>query len=109
MQIYGLMAGHSTNNDPCEICGQSVGFNWSDLNGEGMCNSCGTPYNLRKTPRKINIKETWVPVLKKYWQETEQYMGLGQIVIERDYPEAITGREAFNSWLDKNPDIIPKD
>ena len=107
MQKYGLQANRYA--DPkfvCVICCENAGFNWSDLHGEGMCNRCGTPYLLTETPHTLQIRQEWVPVLRHYWQEERKYMGLGEIVIWRDYPEAKAGRVAFYEWLDQHPELV---
>ena len=111
MQKYGQMANMAVEKPfVCVICGESVGFNWSDQHGEGMCNRCGTPYQLLKEGKKIelelNIKEEWIPILKQYWNETHKYTGLGVILIARDYPECVEGTEKFYEWLDKHPELL---
>jgi hypothetical protein len=121
MQKYGHMANTAVR-DPftCEVCGLSpASFNWSDYHGEGMCNQCGTPYLLIRYegegadkkrvegPPTISIKPEWLPVLKRYWEETKAYMGLGTILIERDYPECVRGRKAFHAWCDAHPELLP--
>jgi uncharacterized protein YlaI len=110
MQKYGWRANEAASKDfKCIICNESAGFNYSDLHAEAMCNRCGTAYMLNEIPHKISIKENWIPILKQYWNETHQYMGLGQIVIWRDYPEAEEGRMKFNDWCKKHKDILPKE
>lgn len=122
MQKYGLMANTAVAEPfSCEICGEAAGFNWSDYHGEGMCNRCGTPYQLVhyegegddkkrvEKPPQLSIKTAWVLTLKRYWNETHAYMGLGQIFIWRDYPEAADGRQKFDAWLERHPDMVPKE
>lgn len=58
---------------------------------------------------KISIAESWIPIIKRYWEETHHYMGLGQIIIWRDYPEALEGRRAFNEWCEQHKDVLPKE
>lgn len=109
MQKYGQMANRVAEPDfACQVCNESAGFNWSDLHGEGMCNRCGTPYNIKEKPHQINIREEWIPVFKTYWEETREYMGMGQIVVWRDYPECERGRRKFYEWLDEHPDLVPE-
>lgn len=31
---------------------------------------CGTPYNLMGETPEIDLKDEWIPVYKKYWEET---------------------------------------
>ena len=109
VQKYGYRASELADPaQPCEICGEYAGFNWSDLHGEGMCNRCGTPYDLKASPRTINVKSEWIPIIRQYWEETKQYMGLGQILIEGDYPECIEGKRKFFKWVGGNG-LAPKE
>jgi len=109
MQKYGHLANQVADRAfVCEICGESQGFNWSDRHGEGMCNSCGAPYDLLEKPHKLCLKPEWVPVLKRYWNEEKRYMGLGSIMIWDDYPEAAKGRKALNEWIEAHPDLKPQ-
>jgi transcription elongation factor Elf1 len=112
MQEYGYLANKEVhNNFTCLVCNNiNPGFNWSDLHGEAMCNVCGTPYQIVQYDNndkrieaepKINIKDDWIDILREYWNETHQYIGLGVIMVKRDYPECTKGRELFFNWLDK--------
>lgn len=120
--------GHLANAVPeaqsftCLVCGASPArWTWSDQHGEAMCIQCGTPYQLlhyegkkdsRKRiegPPKIKVKKSWLPILKQYWEETRQFMGLGTIMIARDYPECVRGQELFYDWLDQHPGLIPEE
>ena len=113
MQEHGQMANEVVEEPfTCLICEEVAGFNWSDLHGEGMCNKCGMAYMLLEdgksiTP-KITVREEWIAVFKKYWEETHRYMGIGTIMIARDYPECIKGLEALDKWLEENPELLPK-
>lgn len=108
MQKYGQLANQFVSEPfVCLVCDGAHGFNWSDAHGEGMCNNCGTPYNLKSDPPRMNIKADWLPTLRRYFSETSAYMGLGQIMIARDYPECIEGQRKFSEWLKRNPDAVP--
>jgi hypothetical protein len=120
-QKYGYMANaHRKENFVCIICNtKNPSFNWSDKHGEGMCDICGTPYQLLQYDKdknlikdfmpKCNIKNEWIPVLKQYWKETGEYTGLGQIMFVWQYPECQEGQEKFNAWLKEHKDLIPID
>jgi len=111
-QQYGWMANQAVKHEfRCQVCGKSTGFNWSDLHGEAMCNTCGTPYQIiqynedktrKDAPPRLNLKDEWVSVAQEYWNETHTYMGLGTIMIARDYPECIAGKEKFYDWVEQN-------
>jgi hypothetical protein len=99
----------------CQICGHELYYRWSDLHGEGVCSTCGTPYQIlqydeqnRRIPDaapSINVRDEYVPWLKRYWEETHQHMGLGQYVLAVPYAKK---RKAFNDWMDQHC-TIPKE
>lgn len=105
----------------CLICGLSpANWTWGDAHGEAMCRRCGTPYQLLQyekdengenhrldVPPKLNIKEDWVPVLTRYWEETQAFTGLATIIIPRDYPECVEGKSKLYDWLDAHPEVQP--
>ncbi|HZW04265.1 MAG TPA: hypothetical protein VFF68_10085 [Anaerolineaceae bacterium] len=98
----------------CQICeSDPAGFQWTDLHGEAICSTCGTPYQILQYDEnkkrieaepKINIKAEYIPWMQRYWQETKRFMGLGtymRIPRPDDY-------DAFMSWMDKNCTIEPE-
>lgn len=122
-QKYGHLA-NQTQQEPftCLICEtEPVCWTWGDIHGEAMCTQCGTPYQLLQytdkdedgnrtridAPPRLNIKESWIPLLKQYWTETKAFTGLASIMIWRDYPECEKGQEKFYAWLDEHKDLIP--
>lgn len=110
-QKYGDMAnsaGHSIK--PCLVCDNAEPrFSWTDLNGEGYCTTCGTPYQLvngklkegESYPR-INVFEKFIPLLRDYYQHTGSTNGQGTFLIEDDYPDQLEGKRSFNAWVDSN-------
>jgi len=84
-----------------------------------MCVRCGTPYQLLQykkqnggdqpldAPPRLNVKESWIPVLKRYWEETETFTGLAVIITARDYPECVEGMRKFHEWLGLHPGVVP--
>ena len=113
MQKYGHLANrHIPTDFKCEICGNvNTGFNWSNAHGEAMCNKCGVPYLLLQYDKdkklivdakpKITIADEYISFIKKYWNEHHNYIGLGCIMVARDYPECIEGQKKFLKWLEK--------
>ena len=98
----------------CEICNDELVCEWSDVHGEGVCLNCGTPYQLLQyddnnkrivdAAPKINIKPEYIPLLKKYWSETGEHMGLGTYLLESKH---LDRTRAFHAWLDSHP--VPLD
>lgn len=81
-----------------------------------MCLQCGAPYQLLQygeddkrlnVSPKLNIKPDWIDTLKAYWEETKHFMGLGTVLIARDYPECVKGKRRFHSWLERHPELRP--
>ncbi len=102
----------SAHNQTCVVCGASPAtYQWSDLNGEGMCTRCGTPYQLMNGSDEmraegkypyLNVRDAWVPVVRRYFQETGAFACLGTFMGVR--PEA----EAFFRWVEENNAAPPK-
>lgn len=99
MQEHGLDTP-KFNDFKCEICGEYRGFNWSDQHGQGMCNVCGTPYDLLGLSPDISIKD--VALYKQYWEETHEYIGAGTIMSFTTYPECKVGQEKFYAWIEEH-------
>ena len=101
----------------CLVCGMCpCSFEWTDFHGEGTCICCGTAYQLIQYDEddkringaipKHNVKESWVPLIKKYWEETKAPMGDGRFLGPPKYPER---RRASNRWLDEHKDEWPQE
>jgi hypothetical protein len=95
----------SAHGQTCVTCGSCpMSFQWSDYSGEGMCRKCGTPYQLKwgseaqnaegKYPY-LNLNEKWVPIVRRYHEETGLWTYLGTGV---DRP----GLAEFYRWVDAN-------
>lgn len=110
---YDLMANAepSAKGQTCAICGDSpMRFQWSDYHGEGMCQKCGTPYQLRAGSEAqkeegaypyINLDERWVPVVREYHEETGAFACLGQML------GRAPGREEFFEWAqERHPELF---
>lgn len=122
MQKYGHLANEVAEGRDytCLICGDDpVQWTWGDAHGEAMCVKCGTPYQLLQYDEdrqriagvspKPNIEESWIPILKAYWEETHNFIGLATIMMWRDYPECEEGQRKFYAWLDEHPELMPED
>ena len=111
---YDLQANEELKEqDRCLICGKQLVCRWTDYSGEGVCISCGCPYQLKwgsDEQKKegnypyIGLRDEWIPILKEYWEETHQFTFLGMSFEER------TGQAEFNKWLkEKHPELIKKE
>ncbi len=110
----------------CAVCANKLSFQWCDQHGVGACINCGLPYTIYHyekvdgkdtrvdRPPSIAVKESWIPLAKKYWDENKR----------RVFPAAydmgfLGGRETsysgatredcelFDCWLDKHRDEFP--
>jgi hypothetical protein len=112
-----------TETTLCAICEKPLSCVWSDTHGIGACFTCGLPYRLYhyegnkrvEKPPSVAIKEEWVPIGRKYWNETHR----------RTFPAAFdfmggrggctysgaTGDEIdeWHAWLDARKDEWPND
>ncbi len=105
---YDLMANaeQSAQEHTCVVCLESpTRFQWSDYSGEGMCQRCGTPYQLKwgsseqKTEGRypyLSVKDEWVPVLRRYYEETGKWVCHGMML--NGHPT----RGEFGQWVDDN-------
>jgi hypothetical protein len=113
---YDLHANHekSAANHICVTCGASpTTFQWSDYSGEGMCTRCGTPYQLKWGSDKqkeedaypyLNIKDEWVPIVREYYEETGQFVCLGNMMGPRP------GMAEFYDWVkERHPSMVEDD
>ncbi len=118
-QKYGFRANeHIPEDFECEICGDSpMKGTWTAFHGEAVCMNCGVPYkvihydedkNRIEKPPKLHLKEKWIPIIKEYWENVGDFMGLGTILNYRSYPRFYEGRKKFGKWVEEN-DKEPKE
>lgn len=98
--------------EPCQICGEVLRFEWTDLHGEANCINCQVPYKIYhyddknkrvEKPPEISIKEKYIPAMKKYWEEFGKGLGLGNFLgVNPNMQNAVD----FHEWLDNNQDLI---
>ena len=112
---YDLMANNepSAKGQTCLICDvYPVVYQWSDLNGEAMCRQCGTPYQLKNGSDSqikegnypyLNLDPEWLPIIREYWLETQQFTHFGLTFGPR------LGVEKFTKWVDKNHPEMAKE
>lgn len=61
----------------CEVCERNLVGNWTDLNGEIECMSCGAPHQILRDPKGCNLNEEFIPIVREYFNETGSACGLG--------------------------------
>lgn len=107
--------------ESCAICGNELRVRWSDTHGVGACITCGLPYLIYhyegdtrvERPPAIAVKEEWVPIGLKYWQETHRrtFPAAFDVMVGRggrSYSGASADEiEEFQSWLDAHRDELP--
>lgn len=113
---YDLMANRekSAHGVTCAVCDTpNTAFQWSDLNGEGMCCKCGCPYQLMngsdemKAEGKypyLSMLDTFVPVAREYWKEKQTFVHYGQSFSRND------GMRDLVEWLKiHHPETLKKE
>lgn len=84
----------------CKICGQPIAFGRTLVNANlWLCDRCGSPYEIVNRKPRIKVNDCWIPILKKYWEETKRYVDLT--------PRGFIGRKDLNDWLIENPEMLP--
>ena len=97
----------------CDVCGdEKPTYSWSDFYGEGLCCQCGAPFQL-KAPSGDNpdqeypyckIDDKWLPVFRRYWQETQRYNGSAGMFFVETPPHIRESRRLFHHWLEEHSD-----
>ena len=117
-QKYGYRANEAEGartGKACLVCDEPRPvYSWTDYHGEGYCIRCGTPYQLKGGELKegedyprCNVREEWIPVLRKYYAETGCSNGGGQFMITDDYSNLLKARVKFNVWCDAHSEELP--
>jgi hypothetical protein len=115
------MGGEAIMN--CEICNSELAVRWSDTHGVGACITCGLPYTvlhyqddkpIDKAP-EIAIKPEWIPIGKRYWEETKRRVFPGAydmgILGGRESTYSGATREDMQNWeewLEAHEADLPK-
>lgn len=109
----------------CKLCDNPLYFRWTDTHGIGVCANCGLPYavyhydkdnKLVNKPPEVAIKESWIPLGQKYWNEFHR------MVFPASYDMGILGNrdrsysgathadiQQFNEWLEDHENEFPTD
>lgn len=115
-QKYGDMANaEQFEQKPCLVCDDPAPtYSWTDYSGEGYCVKCGTPYQLKwgkpegRTYPYCDIRAEWIPLMRRFWQETGSPNGAGMFMSGHDYPDQMEGRKKFNKWCKAHESELPK-
>ena len=98
----------------CLVCDTpSPSYSWTDYSGEAYCTKCGSNYQLKwgelaegETYPRPNFAAKWLPLLRRFWQETKSLNGCGTYMPPmNDYPRQLAGRYAFNEWAEQQPEF----
>ena len=110
--------------DKCKLCGKDLCFRWTDTHGIAVCANCGLPYTVYHykddkrvdKPPEVAIKESWIPLGKKYWNEHHQrvFPASYDIGISSSRGSSYSGAtlgdiHQFNEWLDDHKSELPTD
>jgi len=106
---YDLRANEHIKDEPvCVVCDEPLMCRWTDYHGEGACVRCGTPYQLLQydennkqldLPPRCNIREDFIPHMRRYWAETHRVMDLGRYM---GGPPDRAAYNAFADWVERN-------
>ena len=110
---YDLDANKEIKKDNiCIICNNELSCRWADYSGEGVCLTCGTPYQLKwgsEEQRKeakypyCNLNKKYINIIREYWNDKKTFVFLGRSFNEH------TGIKELNEWLEINhPELIEK-
>ena len=100
----------------CLICENPLCFRWTDTHGVGACVRCGAPYTIYhydndkkrvEKPPEITIKDEWLPLIKKYWEENKRNCSPGSHNSPRSRYEEVATKEdfeVFHNWMDAHKD-----
>lgn len=95
---------------PCAVCDRQLAVRWTDHWGIAACWNCGTPYRLYfstkegvETPStgampELQIISEWLPLVRKYWQETGRLVEPGSFIYLGDRYDVAT-QDDFETWI----------
>lgn len=107
----------------CAICEEELHCRWTDTHGVGACLRCGAPYRLLHynqvgdqhvpvdAPPALVLKPEWVPLTKKYWQETKSNCDPGAFNFGGSSYEVATEEEfqRHHDWFKSHEAEWPKE
>ena len=106
---------------PCPVCDEPLSFRWTDRHGIGACLTCNAPWKIYhyegegddrhhvEKPPECFILEEWIPVLRKYWEETKSRApNACNIPGSRYEPCTDVEFEKWHDWLAEHEDELPK-
>ena len=104
-------------NMTCKICdSKRLGFVWTDRHGVGACINCNNSYRIYHyendkrvdKPPECLVKEEWVPILRRYWEETKRRIP-NSFVFTRSYDQCSEeDYESWKNWCADHADELPK-
>lgn len=105
----------------CAVCENRLGVQWTDTHGYAACITCGLPYQIFfydedkkrvEKPMEIAIRPEWLPIGKRYWQETRHRVFPGCYDVGMSGGRSYSGatREdvmRWNDWMGAHKDELP--
>lgn len=106
----------------CVICDEPLSFRWTDRHGVGACLTCNAPVLIyhyegegderRRVdkPPEFTVAEEWIPIVRKYWQETHSRAPNGCNIPGSSYePCGYEEFERWRKWLAEHEDELPEE
>lgn len=97
---------HLATEDRCQICDWVYSFRWTDTHGIGACTTCGAPYKIYhyegdgegkkrvNKPPQLLILDQYIPLTKKYWDESKKNVAPGAFNMPGSFYEVATRDDA---------------
>lgn len=101
----------------CAICDGRRFLHWTDTHGVASCSRYGVPYQVYhyednkrvEKPIELCVREEWVPLLRRYWSETQSPIPSGYSMPgshAQGYEVASPSQaQRFADWVKKQNDV----
>lgn len=103
----------------CAICEDPrPHYRWTDTHGIAACGTCGAPYRIyhyednRRVDRPplLMLREEWVPLTRRYWQETQRNCDPGAFNFPGSSYEVATDADCrvYSEWMEAHRSEHPQ-
>lgn len=104
-------------NVKCPVCDrEEFHFVWTDRHGVGACITCNSSFQiyhygedgkLMEKPPECLVREDWLPLLRRYWQEKKKRIP-NPHVFTRSYDQCTEEEHyAFRDWCKEHEAELP--